>query len=179
MAAVTLRYAQAFADVVAASQLDREQVRQQLDDFAGTLAGSRELRELLENPSIDQATKVKVLDAVGGRIGFGRQVRNFLAVLTAHDRMEMLGEVLDAYNAIADRQAGISEAEIISAHPLTNEDKALLEQKAGALAGGKVRASYTQDASLLGGAIIRIGSTLYDGSVKAQLAQLKQKLVNA
>jgi len=93
--------------------------------------------------------------------------------------MEMLGDVLDEYNAIADRQAGISEAEIISAHPLTDEDKALLEQKAGALAGGKVRASYKQDASLLGGAIIRIGSTLYDGSVKAQLAQLKQKLVNA
>src|SRR5215510_7161991 len=107
MADIALRYAQAFADVVASSELNREQVRQQLEDFAGSLAGSRELRELLENPSIDQATKVKVLDAVGGRIGFDRQVRNFLAVLTAHDRMEMLGDVLDQYNAIADRQAGI------------------------------------------------------------------------
>lgn len=179
MADVALRYAQAFADVVAAQNLDRGQVRQQLEDFAGTLAGSRELRELLENPSIDQATKVKVLDAVGGKIGFSGAVRNFLAVLTAHDRMEMLGQVLDEYNSIADRLAGIAEAEITSAHPLTDEDKALLEQKAGALAGGKVRASYKQDPALLGGAIIKIGSTLYDGSVKAQLAQLKQKLVNA
>ena len=75
MAHVALRYAQAFADVVAASELNREQVRQQLDDFAGTLAGSRELRELLENPSIDQPTKVKVLDAALGmrqRRGFRR-----------------------------------------------------------------------------------------------------------
>jgi F-type H+-transporting ATPase subunit delta len=73
----------------------------------------------------------------------------------------------------------MAEAEITSAHPLNDQDRAELEAHVAKLAGGRVRATYHQDATLLGGAVVRIGSTVYDGSIRAQLQQLKQRLVNA
>jgi F-type H+-transporting ATPase subunit delta len=73
----------------------------------------------------------------------------------------------------------MAEAEITSARPLNDQDRAELEAQVAKLAGGRVRATYLQDATLLGGAVVRIGSTVYDGSIRAQLQQLKQKLVNA
>ena len=82
-------------------------------------------------------------------------------------------------HAVADEQSNVAEAEITSAHPLNDQDRKELEVEVAKLAGGRVRATYFQDSTLLGGAVVRIGSTVYDGSIRAQLQQLKQKLVNA
>ena len=87
--------------------------------------------------------------------------------------------ILAEYHAVADEESGLAEAEITSAHELNPEDRANREAQVAKLAGGRVRATYRQDATLLGGAVVRIGSTVYDGSIRAQLQQLKQKLVNA
>ena len=154
-------------------------VQQQLDDFSKTLAGSRELREVLMNPSIANEQKMKVLDAIAGRIGMFPQVRNFLAVVMDHQRLAELDEILAEYHTIADEQSHMAEAEITSARPLNDQDRAELEAQVARLAGGRVRTTYHQDATLLGGAVVRIGSTVYDGSIRAQLQQLKQRLVNA
>ena len=78
-----------------------------------------------------------------------------------------------------DEHAGAVEARITSARPLNAADRAQLEAQIAKLAGARVRASYGEDATLLGGAVVEIGSTVYDGSVRAQLQQLKQRLVNA
>ena len=179
MSVLSLRYAHAFASVAASSRLDTAAAQQQLSDFSGTLAGSRELREVLMNPSIATEQKLKVLDAIAGRIGMFPQVRNFLAVIMGHQRLAELNEILTEYHAVADEQSNLAEAEITSARPLNEQDRAELEAEVAKLAGGRVRATYRQDATLLGGAIVRIGSTVYDGSIRAQLEQLKQKLVNA
>jgi F-type H+-transporting ATPase subunit delta len=179
MSVVSLRYAHAFASVAASSHLDTAAVQQQLNDFNGTLAGSRELREVLMNPSIPTEQKLKVLDAIAGRIGMFPQVRNFIAVIMGHQRLHELSEILAEYHAVVDEQSHMAEAEITSAHPLNDKDRAELEAQVAKLAGGRVRATYHQDATLLGGAVVRIGSTVYDGSIRAQLQQLKQKLVNA
>src|SRR6201996_7283570 len=179
MSVLSLRYAHAFASVAAASHLDTGAAQQQLADFSGTLAGSHDLREVLMNPSIPNEQKLRVLDAISGRIGMFPQVRNFVAVIMQHQRLEELNEILTEYHTVADEQSGTAEAEIISAHPLNDQDRAELEAQVAKLAGGRVRATYSQDATLLGGAVVRIGSTVYDGSIRAQLQQLKQKLVNA
>jgi F-type H+-transporting ATPase subunit delta len=179
MSVLSLRYAHAFASVAASSHLDTAAAQQQLNDFGGTLAGSRELREVLMNPSIANEQKLKVLDAISARIGMFPQVRNFIAVIMNHQRLDELNEILAEYHAVADEQSGVAEAEITSAHPLNDQDRAELETQVTKLAGGRVRATYRQDATLLGGAVVRIGSTIYDGSIRAQLQQLKQKLVNA
>ena len=179
MSVLSLRYAHAFASVAASSHLDTAGAQQQLDDFSKTLAGSHELREVLMNPSIANDQKLRVLDAIAARISIFPQVRNFLAVIIDHQRVAELDEIIAEYRAVANEQSHMAEAEITSAHPLNNQDRAELEAQVARLAGGRVRATYHQDASLLGGAVVRIGSTVYDGSIRAQLQRLKQKLVNA
>jgi F-type H+-transporting ATPase subunit delta len=179
MSALTLRYAHAFASVAASNHLDANAAQQQLRDFSETFAGSHELREVLMNPSIVNEQKLKVLDAIAGRIGMIPQVRNFLAVMMDHQRLSELDEILTEYHAIADEQSGMAEAEITSAHPLNDQDRAELEAQVSKVAGGRVRATYREDATLLGGAVVRIGSTVYDGSLRGQFQQLKQRLVNA
>jgi F-type H+-transporting ATPase subunit delta len=179
MSVLSLRYAHAFASVATSAHLDVAAAEQQMQDFSGTLADSRELREVLMNPSIPNVDKLKVLDAISSRIGMFPQVRNFLAVIMEHQRLAELDEILNEYHLVADEQAGMAEAEITSAHPLNDQDRVELEAQVSRLAGGSVRATYREDATLLGGAVVRIGSTVYDGSVRAQLQQLKQKLINA
>jgi F-type H+-transporting ATPase subunit delta len=179
MAVVTLRYAHALEQVVLAAKLDAAATLQQLSDFAGTLQGSANLREILMDPSITMEQKLKVLDAIAARIGMFPQVRNFVAVITEHQRLHEMNEILAEYAAVADDEAGIADAEITSAHPLNDEDRAQLEAQVGKLAGSRVRAVYREDATLLGGAIVKIGSTVYDGSVRGQLQQMKQRLINA
>jgi len=179
MSVVALRYAHAFADVVQSRRLDAVAVERQLGDFNATLAGSDELREVLMNPSIPRTQKLKVLDEIARRLEMATEARNFLAVIIDHQRLAELGDMLAEYHAVADEQSGLVEAEITSAHNLNAEDRAELESQVEKLAGGRVRTTYRQDAALLGGAVVRIGSTVYDGSIRAQLQQLKKRLVSA
>ena len=179
MASSAPRYARAFAEVAESASLDATAAQQQIQDFADTLAGSSELRQYLENPSVEMPQKLKVLDAIAARMKMFPQVRNFLAVIMEHHRLVELNEILTEYGEVVDSHAGAVEARITSARPLNSEDRAQMESQIAKLAGGRVRASYAEDASLLGGAVVEIGSTIYDGSVRAQLQQLKNKLVNA
>jgi F-type H+-transporting ATPase subunit delta len=178
-ASIALRYAQAFADVVKSHKLDALATQKQLTGFYEIMAESDALREVLNNPAIPNDQKLRVLDAISARLGVLPQVRNFLAVIMHHQRFNVLHEILDEYHGLADQQAGLTEAEITTAHPLNPQDRSALEAQVARLAGGQVRATYSQDTSLLGGAVVRIGSTVYDGSVRAQLLGLKQKLINA
>jgi F-type H+-transporting ATPase subunit delta len=179
MSTVSLRYAHAFGDVVKANHIDAVVAKQQLEDFSGTLLGSPELHEFLGNPSIPAPEKLKIVDAVTARIGVYPQVRNFIAVIMTHERLHALPEIVAEFAAFADQAASITDAVVTTARPLHDADRIELEARIGALAGGAVRTTYTQDSTLLGGAVVRIGSTVYDGSVRAQLQQLKEKLIDA
>lgn len=179
MASSAPRYARAFAEVAESARLDAGAAQQQMRDFAQTLEESGVLREVLENPSIEMTGKLKVLDGIAGRIAMFPQVRNFIAVILEHHRLAELDEILNEYKQVVDDHAGATEARITSARPLNAEDRAQLEAQIAKLAGARVRARYAEDATLLGGAVVEIGSTVYDGSLRAQLQQLKQRLVNA
>jgi F-type H+-transporting ATPase subunit delta len=180
MAAVDFRYARALSAVVADQNLDTVGIQAQLNDFVSTLDSSAELREVLENPSIPEQQKLGLLDALASRMMLGKVVRNFIAVVARHQRLHELREMVSDYSALTDEAAHIAEAEVVSAQPLSEASRKLLEEQIARLAGGrKVRATYQEDPLLLGGAIIRIGSSVYDGSVRAQLHQLKQRLIAA
>ena len=178
MAVYSLRYARALDQVATATHLDTEQAQRQMQDFVATLAGSQDLREVLMDPSIPNEQKLRVLDAMAGRLGMARPVRNFLAVIIDHQRLAALNEILTEYAAIADKGSGLTEVEIVTARPIEEAERSALEAKAGALAGTRIRATYFQDASLLGGAVLKIGSTVFDGSLRGQLAQLKRRLAD-
>ncbi len=180
MAVVDLRYAHALDEVVVQQNLSRAAVKAQLGDFTATLNASPELREVMENPSIPADQKLRLLDAIAGRLGMNRTVRNFLAVVIDHLRLYELQEMIEAYLQRADADGGVAEAEVTSALPLDEVSKRTLEQSIAKLTGGtSVRATYREDPALLGGAVIRVGSTVYDGSVRGQLEQMKQRMVTA
>jgi F-type H+-transporting ATPase subunit delta len=130
--------------------------------------------------SLTLPQKLNLLDAFAAKTGMSKTVRNFIALLASHHRLNALDEIIPAYAAIADEESNVTEAEVVSASVLNASSKQLLEAQIAKLSSGnKVNAVYTQDASLLGGAIIRIGSTVYDGSIRGQLQQLKQRLMSA
>jgi F-type H+-transporting ATPase subunit delta len=180
MAAIDLRYARALAAVVSDQKLNVVAIQGELNDFVETLDTSAELREVLQNPSIPEPQKLKILDAIAAKAGMSKTVRNFIAVIAHHERLHELREMVAAYASLADEDSGIAEAEIVSAHALDAENRTLLEGQIAKLTGlSKVNATYSEDASLLGGAVITVGSTVYDGSIRAQLQQLKARLVAA
>jgi F-type H+-transporting ATPase subunit delta len=180
MAVFAARYARALADVVLDAKLNTTEVEQQLEDFAATFAGSKDLKELLLNPSISAQKRVAILDKINGRVGCGPQVRNFLAVLIKHERLGALGEILEEYRQEMNRRLSISDAEVVTARPLEDRERAELEGQVSVLAGhNKVNATFREDKSLIGGAIVRIGSTIYDGSVRGRLERLKERLVSS
>ncbi|HEY4046276.1 MAG TPA: ATP synthase F1 subunit delta [Acidobacteriaceae bacterium] len=177
MSAFAARYARALADVIESSKLDPAQALQQLEDFAVTFHGSKDLQEILLNPSLPAKKRVEVLDAVNRRVGAAPKVRNFLAVLIQHERLISLGQILEQFRLEMNRRLGISEVQIISSRPLDGQERSVLEDQVAALAGNKVRATFREDASLIGGVIVRLGSTVYDGSVRGRLERLKSSLM--
>jgi F-type H+-transporting ATPase subunit delta len=179
MSVFAARYARALADVVLDAKSNTAEVEQQLEDFAATFAGSKDLKEVLLNPSISAQKRVAILDKINGRVGCGPQVRNFLAVLIRHERLGALAEILEEYRQEMNRRLSISDAEVVTARPLEDQERAKLEGQVSALAGNRVNATFREDKSLIGGAIVRIGSTIYDGSVRGRLERLKERLVSS
>jgi F-type H+-transporting ATPase subunit delta len=176
VASVTLTYARALADVVLDRRLDPAQSLQQIKDLAMLYRANKELRQVWEAPSIPGAQKRKLLDAIVARTGSSREVRNFAAVLIDHRRIGFIEAIAGQLERELNRRLGLVEAEITSARELGGSEKQSLEAQVGKLTGKKVRARYTLDASVLGGAIIRVGSTIYDGSVKGSLERIREQL---
>jgi F-type H+-transporting ATPase subunit delta len=173
---VTNSYARAFADAVFNQHADPGKSLQEAQSFAELVASSHDLREVWEAPSILAERKRAVLDAIVKREGISPMVRNFMAVLIDHRRVNFLGPIVKQFEQEINRRLGFTEAEITSAGELGQADRSTLEARVEKLTGKKVRARYLRDQSLLGGAVIRVGSTIYDGSVSGQLERIKQAI---
>src|SRR6202035_5538091 len=176
MASVASTYARAFADVVLSAHLDADRSIAELRTIASLLAESAELRRVWENSAIPADQKRRVLDVIVKRDEISKQVRNVVAVLIDHRRIHFLEPIIGQLEKELDARLGFAEAQIISARELGDAEKREFEAQVGKLTGKKVRAHYGQDASLLGGAVVRVGSTIYDGSVKGQLERLKEAI---
>jgi F-type H+-transporting ATPase subunit delta len=177
MAAFVARYASAFADVVTAAKLDTAAIDSQLTDFLATWQGSPELREFFENPAVPATQKVEILDKLNARMGLQKELRNLIAVLIDNGRIGHVSEVAAAYRRILQEQMGIRPAEITTARELGNDEREKLIAEVARLAGARIDASFKLDKSILGGTVVRIGSTVYDGSVRGRLERLKESLI--
>jgi len=176
MASVTSTYARALADVVFAQYLDPGKTLQEAQSLAHLVVSSQQLREVWEAPSIPAEQKRALLDAIVARENVSRPVRNFMAVLMDHRRIKFLEPIVTEFGQELNRRLGFTEAEIISARELGPEERNALESQVQSLTGRKVRARYAQDSALLGGAIVKVGSTIYDGSVKGQLQRIREAI---
>lgn len=176
MASVASVYARAFADVILGDHLDADRSIAELRTIAALLAESSDLRRVWENPAIPADQKRNVLDVIAQRDGLSRQARNLIAVLIDNRRMHFFQPIIDQLEKELDARLGFAEAQITSVRELGDQEKRGFETQVQKLTGKKVRARYGHDASLLGGAVVRIGSTIYDGSVKGQLERLKEAI---
>lgn len=176
MASVEIRYARAFADVVISLKLDAGQVRQQLRWLLEMTEDSSELARVWRSPSVPHPEKLRLLDAVTQRAELNAAVRNFVAVLIDHGRVHQLPRIAREFEQELDQRLGFVEADVTSARALSEEEKSGMEQEIGVLTGRKARVRYRLDPQILGGAITRIGSTIYDGSVRGQLRRIREQL---
>jgi len=178
MAAIAARYARAFAEVVMDRRMDPDQASAELKAMADLVKSSLELRNVLRNPAVERKQKLKLLDAIVARVCAPKELRNFLAVLVDQKRTAQIGEIAEEFRHELNRRLGIAEAQVRSVRELSTEEKQSLQKKLEALTGKKVQAVYSQDAALLGGVVIRIGSTIYDGSVRGRLQKIRQQLAS-
>jgi len=176
MASVASMYARAFADVVFDAHLDADRSIAELRAIASLLDESVDLRRVWENPAIPAEQKRRVLDVIAQRDAISKQVRNLIAVLIDHRRVHFLEPIVVQLEKELDARMGFAEAQITSARALGDAEKREFEAQVEKLTGKKVRARYGQDPSLLGGAVVRVGSTIYDGSVKGQLERIRTEI---
>ena len=176
MAAVNSRYARAFVDVVFDQKLDAGHTIEELRTLAELVENTSQLRNVWENPSVPGAQKIAVLDRIIHAVGASKMTRNLLAVLIDNRRIAALPEITRQFQEELNTRLGIADAEITTARELADDEKRALERQVAALTGKKVRAFYRRDQSVLGGAVVKVGSTIYDGSVKGQLQRLKEQL---
>jgi F-type H+-transporting ATPase subunit delta len=175
--ALAERYAGALVDV-AIENKQAGQVKQELAAFAAMVRESAELHAFLSNPSIARASKHAAIEQLVVRMGASRTLRNYLFVIVDQRRAGMLPEIEQAFSALLDARQGITQATVTSAADLTDLERAELDAVLAKLTGRKVQAQFKTDSALIGGAVVRIGSTIYDGSVRAQLDRLRARMIS-
>ena len=175
MKSASLQYANALADIALARGA-AVPVTQQLGDFTAAYASSTELRNILASPAVSKAEKRGVAERISARLGAGKIVRNFLFVVIDHQRTQLLPEIFESFENVVRERQGVAEAEIFSPTALSEARKKELTQVLERLTGKRVEAKFSLDARLLGGAMVRVGDTIYDGSLRKRLNALREQL---
>jgi F-type H+-transporting ATPase subunit delta len=176
MSAVANRYARAFADVVLGGKLDPKLVTEQLGAIVELYQSNPDLRNVWASPAIPAGQKRKLLDAIAERSALLHLVRNFVAVLIDHGRIREVDQIARQFQTELNHRLGIIEAEVTSARPLSETESRELVAQVAHVTGKQVSAEYKIDPSLIGGAAVRVGSTVYDGSVRGQFEKLREQL---
>ena len=169
------QYANAFADIAIAQGAPQTAVRQ-LADFGEAFAASAELRNFLESPAVDTQIKHRVIEKIVAQQGASRIIRNFLFVTVDHRRAHMLPEIIAAVQEVVRQRQGLAEAEISSAVELSAAQKTELAKTLSRLTGKRIEPKYSLDPALLGGAVARVGDTIYDGSLRSRLTEMRARL---
>jgi F-type H+-transporting ATPase subunit delta len=169
-------YGRALADVVVDRSLDANRVSSELGSLEAVLNESAELRTVWDSPSVPSEQKLKLLDSLAARLGISREIRNFTAVLISNRRIQAFHEI--SRNAVEqiNERLGIADAEIFSVRELGAEERRKLEDQVAKVTGKRLRVRYSLDQKLVGGVLVKVGSTIYDGSVRGQLQRMKEQL---
>ena len=173
--AAAQRYAAALADV-ALERNDADGVKRDLASFVEAFYSSPELRNFLDSPSVDEKLKQKAIEKITEAMQLVPAVRNFIRTVADHQRTGMLREIEKAFGDELNARLGIAEAEVVSARELSAAEKETLIAALAQRTGKKITANFREDKTLVGGAIVRVGSTVYDGSVREQLERLRERL---
>lgn len=172
------RYARALADVIT-ERGEMNEVVAELNDFSSLLSQHEQLRSVFASPVIPIERKRNVLNELLSRLKLRPTSSNFLQLLLSNLRLHNLDQMLHALSRELDVRTDVVLAEVTTAREINDQEKALLRDKLKTATGKDVRLQFRTDPNLIGGVVTRIGSVIYDGSIKNQLAQMKQKLMSA
>ncbi len=176
-AAVSFRYARALADLAGRDRIGNAGA--ELHAFAAALHDSADLRAAMESPAVPPARKRAVITRLAAALPLSDLIRRFLFVVVDHRRTALLPDIAEAYEEVIDERLGVVRADISSARLLSDQQRAELTSRLNALTGRQVRARFQIDPALIGGVLARVGSTVYDGSVRGQLQSMKARLAGA
>jgi len=172
---LAVRYARAlFAAIPDASA--SEAVAQFLDAVGSALSGSRELRDRILDPAVPRAKREAAFAALAAKAEMPKGVSNFLKTIVDNNRIAALPTIAEVFSEMREEAMGVVPAEITTATPMTPEQEQRARDAVERMTGRKVILSTKVDGDLIGGAVTRIGSTIYDGSLRSQLGQLERRM---
>jgi|SRR5579862_1929040 len=178
LSVVSARYARALADVVTApgSGVDPALALSQLRSIEAVVADSQTLRTALGSPAVSPSRKRAVMRRLLEPMKVHEKVRNFIFVIVDHRRIHELGSIVDGFEVLLDQRLGFIAADVRSAHALSDAQKVSLGAQLSRLSGKKAKLKFSTDPALIAGVVAHVGSTVYDGSVRGQLENLRTKL---
>jgi F-type H+-transporting ATPase subunit delta len=178
VAAVADRYARALCDLaVESGQL--EAITRQVTDLARLYATSADLRSVLDNPVVPEATREAVLTALVQRLGSAPVVRNTMRLLARRRRLAALPDLARALERLADERTGVLRAVVTSATPLAEGDAQRILQELEARARRRIVLERRVDPGLIAGVVTRIGDKIIDGSLRGRLDALERRLLQS
>jgi len=175
---VARRYAAALADVVTKTS-ETDSVQAELKSWEQLINANADLQFAFGNPSISQADKEKVLESLIVKTQPTKTTANFLRVLLRNSRLTEIGEINEKFSSVLEERSGVVAAQITSARPLSENVKAEMKSNLEKMTGKVVNLNFETDETLIGGVVTRLGSTVYDSSVRTQLEELKQQMIGA
>lgn len=173
---VARRYASALADVVV-KKGDSHAVQTELKVWETMMNSNADLLGVFGNPAIAYKNKEKVLESLIERSQPSKTAANFLRILLRNNRLTEISKINERFAGVLEERSGVVSADVTSARELSEAEKSELQANLENLTGRRVKAKFEKDENIIGGVITRIGSTVYDGSVKTKLEELKEQMI--
>ena len=173
--AILGRYARSLAEIVFEENLEL-QVTEDLKTYNEIFFAVPDLLEAFHSPSVPRDTKEKLLVEVMTLHPVNPITSNFMRILLQNNRIRYFQQIRDAYLKAVDEHKGIVSAQVTAAAPLSPRDLRSLENALTGITGRLVNVELQTDASLLGGVVVQVGSTIFDGSIRTQLSEMRRRL---
>jgi F-type H+-transporting ATPase subunit delta len=175
LSAVLGRYCKSLADIVFEENLD-ERVTEDLKTYREIFRAVPDVLEVLHSPAVPRESREKLLSELMAHYPVHTITSNFLRILLQHNRIGYFQQILDGFLKAVSERKGIISAQVTAAMPLSQNELKSLEARLVGITGKVVNLESQTDASLLGGMVVQIGSTIFDGSIRTQLAEVKRRL---
>ena len=173
--AILGRYARSLAEIVFEENIT-DQVTEDLKIYSEIFNAVPDLLEVFHSPSVPRDTKEKLFNELTAQYPVAQITSNFLRILLEHNRIRYFQQILDSFIKFVNERKGIVSARITAASPLSQEERKSLESRMAEITGKLTNIEFQTDESILGGIVVQIGSTVYDGSIRTQLADMKRRL---
>jgi F-type H+-transporting ATPase subunit delta len=173
--AILGRYSRSLAEIAFEENLEQA-ITEDLNTYNEIFRTVPALLEAFHSPAIPRETKEKLLSEIMARYPVNTITSNFLRILLQHNRIGFFPQLVDAYVKSVNERKGVVTAQVTTVAPLSPQDLKSLETKLTGITGKIVNLELKTDTGLLGGIVVQVGSTIFDGSIRTQLSEMRRLL---